>query len=360
MKISRICAGTIAAMAVAAHPGFSCRFAPIFASAVEEGRRAPALLSETGLYLPAGPGAGLVVDPRNRRFSPQYPLWTDGAAKSRWIYLPAGTVIDARDDAAWEFPVGTKFWKEFAFDGRRVETRMLWKVSASAAWVVASYRWNEAQTDAALVGDDGEPDVAEVAANRRHSIPSTGDCRACHGTARLEPLGFNPLQLSTDRDPGALHAEALSSSDVTLKTLVDAGLLSPARRDLVDAPPRIGTGSARTRAMLGYLSSNCGSCHRGDGEIAVSVPSLRYADVMRDGDAVAAALIRRPTAWSIPGSSGTSVLVEPGVPERSALHARMRSRSPSSQMPPLGTVLRDEAAVAALAHWILSDLAAAR
>jgi mono/diheme cytochrome c family protein len=236
---------------------------------------------------------------------------------------------------------------------------MLWKTSA-AAWVVASYRWNEAQTDAALVGDDGEPDVAEVAANRRHSIPSTADCRACHGAARLEPLGFNPLQLSTDRDPGALHAEALSSADVTLKTLVDAGLLSPARRDLVDAPPRIATGSARTRAMLGYLSSNCGSCHRGDGEIAVSVPSLRYADVMRDGDAVAAALVGRPTAWSIPGSSGPSVLVAPGAPDRSALHARMRSRSPSSQMPPLGTVLRDQAAVEELARWISTELGARR
>jgi hypothetical protein len=30
----------------------------------------------------------------------------------------------------------------------------------------------------------------------------------------------------------------------------------------------------------------------------------------------------------------------------------MRSRSPSSQMPPLGTTLRDEAAVAAVRQWI--------
>jgi hypothetical protein len=39
---------------------------------------------------------------------------------------------------------------------------------------------------------------------------------------------------------------------------------------------------------------------------------------------------------------------------------RMRSRSPSSQMPPLGTVLRDEKAVAALSEWIAGDLAALR
>ena len=83
---------------------------------------APALperLSETGLYV----AGTLTVDPRNRPFSPQYPLWTDGARKQRWIQLPAGSRITARDADTWEFPVGTRLWKEFAFDGRRVETR---------------------------------------------------------------------------------------------------------------------------------------------------------------------------------------------------------------------------------------------
>ena len=68
---------------------------------------APALperLSETGLYLPGT----LTVDPRNRAFSPQYPLWTDGARKTRWIRLPAGSRIVAVDAETWEFPVGTR------------------------------------------------------------------------------------------------------------------------------------------------------------------------------------------------------------------------------------------------------------
>jgi hypothetical protein len=38
----------------------------------------------------------------------------------------------------------------------------------------------------------------------------------------------------------------------------------------------------------------------------------------------------------------------------------MRSRSPSSQMPPLGTVLRDQAAVEELARWISTELGAGR
>src|SRR5690348_17824014 len=83
----------------------------------------PRLLSETGLFVSGTTN----VDARNRPYSPQYPLWTDGAVKARWIHVPEGSAIDARDDEHWGFPVGTKFWKEFSFAGRRVETRLLWR-----------------------------------------------------------------------------------------------------------------------------------------------------------------------------------------------------------------------------------------
>jgi hypothetical protein len=35
---------------------------------------------------------------------------------------------------------------------------------------------------------------------------------------------------------------------------------------------------------------------------------------------------------------------------------RMRSRRPSTQMPPLGTNLRDEAAIDAITKWLAMDL----
>ena len=105
--------------------------------------------------------------------------------------------------------------------------------------------------------------------------------------------------------------------------------------------------------MLGYFSANCGSCHRGDKEMAPRVPSLRWSDLLLDGDAVASSLIGRATDWRVPGiAEGSSVLIDPASPDSSAMLARMRSRSPSSQMPPLGTVLRDQAAIDALAQWI--------
>src|SRR5690606_3440737 len=134
----------------------------------------------------------------NRPFSPQYPLWSDGAAKARWVYLPPGTSIDWTVPGAKDIPVGTKFWKEFAFDCSKVETRFLWK-TGPGEWTFASYVWNAEGTDARKAPDEGVPRVAAIAPGKDHSIPSTDECRACHDSGRTEILGFNALQLSPDR-----------------------------------------------------------------------------------------------------------------------------------------------------------------
>jgi hypothetical protein len=105
--------------------------------------------------------------------------------------------------------------------------------------------------------------------------------------------------------------------------------------------------------VLGYLSANCGGCHNSSGEIAAQLPSLAYADVMADGDAIARRLIGQPSRWQAPGRpEGETLLVDPGAPQSSAILLRMRSRRPSTQMPPLGTVLQDTDAIAAIGRWI--------
>ena len=314
----------------------------------------PQLLSATGLYLAGRVGE---VDPRNRLFSPQYPLWTVGLHKRRWILLPEGAAIDGRDEQAWSFPVGTKIWKEFARGDQPVETRLLWKATPGG-WVFASYVWKADGSDATLAPDDGVAGVVEVAPGRRHSIPSKTDCAACHGApAKANPLGFTALQLSMDRDPGAIHGEPLRGDMLTTRTLVEEGLLSGARQDLLTRPPRIQTRNPLTRSVLGYLSANCAMCHNGKGEIAALGPVIRTADLLTDADAVARGLLGQRTRWQVPGETeGESVLVHEGAPERSAIYVRMRSRSPSSQMPPLGTTVRDQVAVDTVARWISIEL----
>ena len=311
---------------------------------------APATLMETGLYQSPG-----LVDSRNRPFSPQYPLWTDGAAKRRWIQLPAGSAIDASDVHEWRFPTGTKVWKEFSFGGRKVETRFLWK-TGDDSWEFASYVWNAEGTEAALAPADGLPRVAEVAPNRFHNIPAVDQCRACHVSIRTELLGFNALQLSTDRDPNALHAEPLEPGMITVRTLVQEERFVPAQADLVSDPPRIAARTADERALLGYLAGNCGACHNRQSDLAPLGLYWKHGDMAVHGSDALTGLSAHRTKWQVPGvPEGESRVVDPEQPEQSAMLRRMRSRSPASQMPPMGTAVQDREAIQLLTRWLESQ-----
>jgi len=291
-------------------------------------------------------------------YSPQYPLWSDGAAKSRWAYLPPGTRINAEKADAWVVPVGAKFWKEFSFGGKKVETRLIWRATAGS-WVFATYLWNQRGTDATLAPAKGVLDYVEIAPGKRHNIPGVKDCQNCHEDEQSPLLGFTALQLSTDRDPLAPHAEPLKPGMVTLKTLVERGLLAPARADLVEHPPRIPGGSARGRALLGYFTTNCGSCHRATGSLASLGLDFTHAPdaVEEDGEPGFVTAVSRPGTWAIPDvPSGETRRLQPGAPERSSVLYRMKSRSAISQMPPLGSILVDHEAVDLLERWIAEDL----
>ena len=80
--------------------GRQARVAPQPLGGAPGAAAAPGSLSETGFG-----------DPANRLFSPQYPLWSDGASKRRWVRLPQGSTIDIANVDRWEFPVGTRFWR---------------------------------------------------------------------------------------------------------------------------------------------------------------------------------------------------------------------------------------------------------
>jgi cytochrome c553 len=313
------------------------------------GPHPPRRLADTGLYVDGRAGA---VAPANRPFSPQYPLWTDGATKRRWVYLPAGSAIDVSDRRSWKMPVGTRFWKEFRFDGRPVETRFIWRATAER-WVFGSYLWNEDGTDAVLAPDAGVRGAADLGAGKSHRVPAVTDCAACHETKNgVEPLGFNALQLSPDRDPLAPHAEPLEPGMVTLETLIAGGRFDRVLAEWRGAPPRITASSPRTRAALGYLAANCGGCHNPDTDVPLLGASLKPADVA-DGDEVLRRLLDHRTAWQAPHQSrGDTRLIDPEAPDASALLMRMRSRQPSRQMPPLGTVVADREALELLSAWV--------
>jgi hypothetical protein len=318
----------------------------------------PERLAGTGLYVS---GSLSRIHPDNQPFTPQYPLWTDGARKRRWLYLPPGTHIDASDPDAWDFPPGTKLWKEFSH-GRPIETRFIERLP-DGSWRFAAYVWNADGSDAVLAPERGFAALpAPEAPGGRYTIPSRDDCRACHGGAKVPVLGFSALQLSPDRDPLAPNAEPLRPGDADLRSLVARSWLANLPPQLLADPPRIQAGSPSERATLGYLHGNCGHCHnrdvKSDPAVPVDLSLARRVGAGRDEAQMLKTLLDTRLRYRMNGAATDMRLIAPGDIESSVLVHRMRTRNPMARMPPLGTRLPDSEALELIGRWIAHDLQA--
>lgn len=135
-----------------------------------------------------------------------------------------------------------------------------------------------------------------------------------------------------------------------IEDLIEKGLLVGVPQER--RRPRIEATSATERTALGYLHGNCGHCHNDHGSLKNIGLSLRHVS----GAVVPRALestIDQPVRKLAPGQSPDAILrVEPRHPERSGLVERIGSRYPALQMPPLGTELVDEEAVALIRRWV--------
>ena len=296
---------------------------------------APDLLSATGLY--ADTAGGVLAD-GVRSYRPQYELWSDGAAKKRWLWLPPGTRIDTSDMDGWKLPVGTKAWKEFTVDGVRVETRFLQKLGPGAQeWKLVAYVWNREQTDA-VAAPDGQPN----ALGTLHGVPDTKTCRTCHEGSADTLLGVSAIQL--DHDLGGLDLAELAADD---------------RLTVRPSGPYTIPGSDVERAALGYLHANCGHCHNERSvkpaislRLALEVGALaRVEDTPAYRTAIGAT---SEAPEPLDGTTATEIVV-PGDPDASLLHIRMLRRTPQKGgMPPVGSGAVDAVGSDTVAAWIHS------
>ena len=174
------------------------------------GTQLPEALSETGLYMA---GSTSTLAPGVVAYEPRYVLWSDGAEKKRYLYLPPGAQIDTSDMDRWTFPVGTKVWKEFSRGGKRLETRLLWK-NGETGWFQMAFVWNADGSDA-LAAPRGAQNVGGTA----HDVPARNRCSDCHDGSSDKLLGISAIQLSHDL-PG-----------VNLKQLAQGWTLEPAPSD---------------------------------------------------------------------------------------------------------------------------------
>ncbi|MBT8492288.1 MAG: hypothetical protein KJO07_04445 [Deltaproteobacteria bacterium] len=319
--LTRALALALVALVGGCEPFFECP-----ATRSSDYRGLETALSQTGLFADISTEE---VDDGVESYRPQFQLWSDGADKRRWIRLPTGSQIDTSDMDAWQFPVGTRVWKEFSRDGVRVETRLIERTGAQLdAWSASSYLWRDDQSDADL-----QPLGAIDARGTAHDVPAAGECVACHGGRSSYVLGFSAVQLAYQSD-----------EFLTLEDLVDRNLLSAPPAAVPQVP-----GNETERQALGYLHANCGHCHnreRPGGDASPCYDPRNILDFWLRVDALDSPEVT-PAYQTAIGSK-----VVPGEPDQSVLIDRVSRRTYIYKMPPLGSDDVDDDAVALLRRWV--------
>lgn len=317
----------------------------------------PELLSDWGLFTgdPAGqqPADGVV------RYALRSPLFSDYAAKYRFIAPPLGETVGWTDAGEWDYPDGTVVVKTFAFRDdytdagsaeTLIETRLL--IREGAAWVPQVYLWNDDQSDAVRrpIGTRVPVAFVDPAGRERaidYIVPNTNQCASCHeGTAAFRTLGPRAFQMDTTVDFGDGPVDQLAH-------LEGSGLFAPGppppeeRVDpIVDPSDDSQPIALRARS---YLHANCAHCHAEDGAARSTGFYLGY-DV---DDPSTLGVCRRPVSAG-PGSGDLDYDVVPGRPDLSIVVYRMSSSDPEIKMPELPTLLPHDEGIALVSEWIAS------
>lgn len=198
-------------------------------------------------------------------------LFTDYAHKQRLVKVPSGTQIKKLEDDSIEFPNGTILAKTFFYynderikNGKRIiETRLL--VKENNTWNVATYLWNEEQTDATLLTDGIETEVSWInregnSLSTNYQVPTENQCMTCHqSNATMTPLGptLRNLNHIVDRNGSSVN----QISHLQSIGLLDNFDVSHVSR-IVDYKNTDASLTDRSRA---YLDMNCAHCHNPNG-----------------------------------------------------------------------------------------------
>ncbi|WP_193211487.1 LamG-like jellyroll fold domain-containing protein [Luteolibacter marinus] len=310
----------------------------------------PATLSATGLFSDLSdlsPASGLLP------YQPNLTFWSDHAIKRRWFAIPDATSHMAwSKEGNWSYPAGMLWVKHFDLElergnpatRKRVETRVLVKTDTGAYGV--SYRWNEAQTEATLVGDGGEEfdiDIDEGGTPhvQHWQIPGRSSCITCHGD---NPLSFNTRQLNRD---GSINGFA--GNQINLLAAHD--FLSNTPDPVATLGRHIAPDDTQhpvEERVRSYLAVNCAYCHQAGGSV----------DGFWDGRPELT-LEQTGLIHGIPvnnGGSPENQYVVPGDIAHSIVLSRVAATNGFTRMPPLATSELDQSGIALLTEWIQDSL----
>ncbi len=302
----------------------------------------PQTLSQTGAFQDV---ASMTLAPGAIGYDVNSPLWSDGALKQRWVFVPEGTTIEFDPSEPWTYPAGTVFVKHFALgkQRKRVETRLT-VVKQDHTIYGVTYRWRESNDDADLVAMGQEAELEFDDGNRQPwFFPGPQDCMTCHTHASGYVLGPNTRQLNRE-----FHYPSTGKSDNQLRTLNQLGLFStPLHEDTIDNYDRLypldDQSVSLDKRVRSYLASNCSQCHTTGG-----VNANWFADYAAELSDLGV-LDAKPLNHM--GLSDVK-LIAPGKPDRSVMLLRVTSDKRGYRMPPIGRLKTDDHAVAALTQWI--------
>lgn len=280
-------------------------------------------------------------------YSINAPFWSDNAIKKRWFGLvdPSQKITFAAE-TNWTFPSGSVWVKHFDLEmvkgdsstTRRVETRVMIKNDSGMHGF--TYRWNDAQSDAALVAPEGDEWPLAIMDNGQirtqvWQFPARANCNTCHREVAGYALGFNTAQLNRTNSSGVNQLSLLNSLGYLDH---DPGAPDQLRQL---ANPR-DTSQPLEHRIKSYFSANCSQCHQPGGPWGTTWDARLTTPLAEEN------IIN-----TLPGGplADTSRIVAPNSLTNSMIYMRMSDPGPL-RMPPLGSTVLDDDSRAMVADWI--------
>lgn len=319
----------------------------------------PALLSQVGAFTNL---ATLAPAPGVIPYTVNTPLWSDAAAKFRWLAVPNdGThntpaeKITFSPTNEWQFPAGTVFVKHFelaanetnATPVHRLETRFLVRDQNGGVYGV-TYKWrtNGLDADLLLGGDTQDYSITNVGGiyTQHWAFPSRLDCLTCHNANAKGVLGLKTHQLNGDE-----YYPQTGRTDNQLRTLGHLGMFTAEFQEAQIANylksfSITNTSQPLVNRVRSYLDANCAHCHRPGGQRANF--DARYTIPLEQQNLIYGAVF---DAVNDP----TDRVIRPQDLLHSMIHNRA-SRVGPLQMPPIAKNMVDTNAVQLIADWINS------
>ena len=282
------------------------------------------------------------------------PLFSDYTYKFRFVSMPNGEFAQYNYNEVFNFPVGTKIIKTFAYpvDDRDLslgfqllETRLL--IKDQNGWYPLSYIWKENQDDAELkyIGKTINAkwiDKNGVEQVNRYRVPNINQCGSCHNLNKvIMPIG--PKGRNLDVDFFYQHGK---ENQIDYWDKINILKNIPSDRKNPSAIWNLESETIENRARA-YLDINCAHCHREGGSAGNSGFYLSHEETNN----TSLGIMKKPVAAGR-GSGGLKYVIKPGISEESILLYRMASTDPGVMMPELSRNMEHKEAIPLIKEWI--------